>query len=512
MSQIKLNIIDHKRVISGEVHGSDGDKIVAALAAEPDTIDELALAYSRFNQSPNLQHHKPDSMLNQEPSSPAETDVVSYTHYHESPFRWFAGYEDFEPYDAGILIVDLAARVVAIDSTYSMPSAQGEIRLLIHENTKPQSITDTNTASTYDSQLTESIHDDKVLTEESAMDFYDDDSPDEIPILYHLSDDWRFVYSVPEYLGICRERREVRLATPPLDVRAVLYGKPLLEFIAHECLAALEQFVESANPTQQNETNAQADESESEEMVTATLSQDEGFSKAQQKIISWIHSKWWMLGREDLQGKTPRQVLLAKYDAIVRDMQFRELQWSFMGKCPPPLPVTSRAYLYAGFGTDEIVVYYDLIRYLLEECFKHLQTQTDISTSATIEYLEKIKAFWLEMPNRDYSGRIPSRYIELERQRIPFVMSLKDSFFDEECPLCTVSEIFNTPGFWHLDGAHMDDCFEFSFYQTREEWEAEQRSHEEFNREFNRTWQEHEQASVNQEFTLPPDDDEPLIH
>jgi hypothetical protein len=521
VSQIKLNIIDLTRVISGDMHGSEGDAIVAALAADPETIDELALAFARFTQSPNLQHHQHSPILNQEQLSPAQTDAASFTHYHESPFRWFVGHEDFEPYDAGILIIDLAARVVAVDSTYSMPSAQGEIRLLINgnaelSNTKTQNIINTNTTATQDDQLTdshaESSHDDILLTEESAMNFYDDDSPDEIPIPYHLSDDWQFVYSVPEYLGICQRRREARLATPLLDARAVLYGESLLEFIAREGAAALEQFVKSANPTQGNAATAQADESESEGMVTATLSDYERFSEAQQKIISEVHIKWWMMAREDLQGKTPRQVLLAKYDIIVRDMQYRELQWSFTDKCPPPVPATSKAYLYAGFGTHEIVVYYDLIRYLLEECFKYLQTQTDISAIVTIEYLEKIKAFWLEMPSRDYSGRIPARYIELERQRIPFVMSSQSALIDKHCPLCTMSEIFATPGFWHLDGAHMDDCFEFSFYQTREEWEAEQRNREGFDREFNRTWREREQVSVNQELALLPDDEEPLIH
>lgn len=65
-------------------------------------------------------------------------------------------------------------------------------------------------------------------------------------------------------------------------------------------------------------------------------------------------------------------------------------------------------------------------------------------------------------------------------------MSAKESIIDEDCPLCLMSEMFDTPGFWHLDGSHMDNRFEFSFFQTREEWEAEQRRWQEFNREFER--------------------------
>jgi hypothetical protein len=39
--------------------------------------------------------------------------------------------------------------------------------------------------------------------------------------------------------------------------------------------------------------------------------------------------------------------------------------------------------------------------------------------------------------------------------------------------------------FWHLDGCNMDDDFAFSFHRTRQEWEAEQREWEEFDRAFN---------------------------
>ena len=49
------------------------------------------------------------------------------------------------------------------------------------------------------------------------------------------------------------------------------------------------------------------------------------------------------------------------------------------------------------------------------------------------------------------------------------------------------------PGFWHLDGSHMDDDFALSDFLTREEWEAENRRREEFNKEFNRGWEERQQ-------------------
>jgi len=60
------------------------------------------------------------------------------------------------------------------------------------------------------------------------------------------------------------------------------------------------------------------------------------------------------------------------------------------------------------------------------------------------------------------------------------------------------------PGFWHLDGSHMDDDFAFSFYRTREEWDEENQRREEFNHEFNRRWEERQQRLARGE---PVDDD-----
>jgi hypothetical protein len=59
-------------------------------------------------------------------------------------------------------------------------------------------------------------------------------------------------------------------------------------------------------------------------------------------------------------------------------------------------------------------------------------------------------------------------------------------------------------GFWHLDGSHMDDDFAFSFYKTREEWEAENHRREEFDKEFNRRWEERQQRIARGE-PLGPD-------
>src|SRR5437762_4940964 len=101
MSYVRLNIIDRNQTIHDEVHGYLGDALVAALTAEPETIEELGLALARF--------FKPQS--------------------DGSPFALFREGEDFEPDDAGVVVIDLAARVVAADSSYSQPAAEGSFRV-----------------------------------------------------------------------------------------------------------------------------------------------------------------------------------------------------------------------------------------------------------------------------------------------------------------------------------------------------------------------------------------------
>lgn len=406
MSYIRLNIIDQTQTISGEVHGSVGDAVVAALAAEPETVDELALALARFV--------KPQS--------------------DQSPFHWFQEGENLAPYDAGILVVDLAARIVAVDSTYSLPSAEGYIHI--------------------------------------QSEF----SQGRVAVPYHLSDDWLFVHSIPEYEGVCKKRRDDRRAIEPLDAREVLYGKALSEFIACECSAA-------RNSTDEN-------------------------------LPAQIHAKWLMSARADLHGKTPREVLLDRREWIDFDLHSRQLQWSFTGECPPPLPLHSNAYARAGFGTHERVVYYDLIRYLIGECLESLQAQQDISPDREMARLEELKPAWLDKPNWEYSGKTPSHILEWERRRMPVCVPASDAVVDADCPVCeAMAGELESPMFWHLDGSSMDDCFEFSAYRTREEWEAEQKRWEEFNREFERNWKAGKRDISAAESPMRSDDgDEPLSH
>lgn len=361
MSEIRINIINQNQAISGDLHGSFGDVLVASLTAEPETVEELETAVERFISR--------------------DSDW--------SVFRGFRMGENFEPWDAGLLVIDLVARLIMADSTYSYFSTEGKI----------------------------------LVKTDEEKDFY---------VSYQLSGDWKRVGSMPEFEFQRAKRREEILQNPPFDAREVLFGKPLSEFILAEY---------SANKDSTDED-----------------------------LFTEIHAKWLMTKRTDLKDKTPREVLLEKCDFIEADLESRALQWSFTSVQPPALPENTNAYKFAGFGRHEIVMYYDLVRFLLGECFAREITQAEV--------LEQFANDWLNNPQEENSGRTPSSIIELERKRINLTASAHECVIDEDCEFCQMMalDFIDTPMFWHFDGSQMEyDRFEFSFEQDREKWEAEQK-------------------------------------
>lgn len=394
MSEVKLNLVDAANTLVGTVHGSVADRCIAALSAEPETLSELASALSRYQ--------RPQDEL--------------------SPFATFQSSSELDPnpWDAGLVVIDLAARIVLSDSTYSKPGPEGEV------------------------------------------DYHDGAQATECSILYRLPEDWLFVNSIEAYRWSRDRRREVRQTTLPLDTRAVLYGHPLLDFIV-------------ASSVDLNEADENCN----------------GTSELLANQISAIHARWLMTPRADLRGQCPRDVILEKRDLIDFDLHTRSLQWTFLREGPPCLPRDSFAFRFAGFGTHEWVVYYDLVRHLLWTAVCH-------NREAAISTLEKVKTSWLESNCDDYDGRVPAIIIENERKRLPQTMSAKEMIIDENCEWCRMSaqdlEMGFGPGFWHLDGSHMDEGFAFSHFRTLAEWEAEQREWEEFTRKFEREIEERKRS------------------
>jgi hypothetical protein len=169
MSELRLNIRDRQTTINGSVDEGLADAVIAALSAEPETIAELDAALDRFvKRTGDLR-----------------------------PFGLFDQGLCSEPLGAGIIIVDIAARIVAAESSSWTLLAQGQ------------------------------------------MQYQDGSDSSDVWLLYRAPDDWLFLDSIAEYEARV-EARKAEYAVELLDARAVLYGTQMIEFLVNSCLAARE--------------------------------------------------------------------------------------------------------------------------------------------------------------------------------------------------------------------------------------------------------------------------------
>ncbi len=426
MSEVRLVVRDAEQDLHGTCHGSDADRLVAALAAEPETIEELDLAVQRYLK-------------------PREWSF----------FQGFRRGINDEPWDAGIVIIDLAARLVACESTYSSPGHEGEVQ------------------------------------------YHDGHQATDLWLWYRLSADWRFTRNILDWQGEADPRRTQRAAQPPLDTRAVFYGRPALEFLAAEALAKARLLREAGLYEERA--------AEAVDQGVPSFPPDP-HREAEYEAVRDIHARWLTTPRNDLRGQAPRDVLLARRNFIDLDLQHRGVQWSHQGECPRGLAQDSHAFRFAGFGTHEIVTYYELVRHVLWSCWERLAepagaadlqslTTGDFLT-AEVPRLERVRDEWLQAPDPEHHGLTPREIIDHERARLPESMSGHDAMIDDDCPLCQMLGDMPGPMFWHLDGCNMDDDFAFSFHVTREEWEQERRKWEEHGRRFREEWAEKERLGV----------------
>lgn len=431
MSEIKINLTDVQRTLTGTVHGSTAERLVASLTTEPETIAELLTALQRFEKC----------------------DLDDYSYFQQRSEI------DEEPWDAGIVVIDLAGRIVASESTYSYFGPSGSVV------------------------------------------YHNGHEATDIGIPYRLSEDWLCVDSIEEYKWICQERREQRASNPPLDARAVLFGRPLLEWMVRavgEQQATLVPLVEQfrENCLKENPNNN-------------TLSDTgcrEPYEQISKELVA-IHSNWLLTAREDLRGMTPREILFEKQDFIDSDLESRARQWSLQGEGPPCIPVASQAYRFAGFGTHEWVIYYDLVRHLLWAIVQYSDFAMDAFMTLPgfeneIARLEELKTDWLEQPQEDFSHRTPAVLIDNERRRLPIALTAEEMIIDPDCPACQMmaqDTLEGGPGFWHLDGSHMEDEFAFSWVRTPKEWEEELIRRKEFDEQCEREWAQRKRGVRNDE-------------
>jgi hypothetical protein len=385
--EVMISIIDDHRAVHDAMPVGMAEVVVAALAAEPETLEELETAAARY--------YRP--ILSQ--------GFLEHFQAGVSEERW----------DAGAVIVDLPARLIAYEIADEIfrPAARGQA---LYCPDPPPSWSE--------------VSDEEIIW-----------------VGYQLSGDWLFEPSLIGWRRKAEQRKLDRLSDPPFDARPVLFEK-IAEFIVRGCLSARSAGIEDP--------------------------------------VKEIHKRWLMTPREDLRGLTPREVLLAKRDYLEWDLEFRARQWSFTGEAPEELKRESAAYRYAGFGTHGNVVYFDLVRYLIDECWMLVSSGNSIKLEDEIARLEKLKDEWLG-DGETYTFS-PSWVLEQERLRAPITLAPSQAMIDPDCPLCQAAAdpALGGPMFWHLDGHHMslEEDYVFSFCRTREEWETEQKEWKEFNRSF----------------------------
>jgi hypothetical protein len=285
--------------------------------------------------------------------------------------------------------------------------------------------------------------------------------------------DWLFRTGSDGWVEVVLARTAARAAVQLVDARAVLFGRPLLDYLADSVLAAV-----VPDPTEEN---------------------------ARLERTRAIHAHWLMTTRADLGGQTPREMLLAKRNQIAWDLEQRSRQWSLQGHAPPPLPPDSTAYRLGGFGTTEVVLYFELVRALLSEAWKQVEQTPRPTRPQLVQRLTEFRGAWLHTPYEGSSLLMtPVNLIESERQRMP--VAGDGSHLFDDCPICEAmraeEEEFG-PTFMWFDGhrLELEEEYAFSLCATREEWDEQQEEYQQFAEKMDR--QAREQAGY-------PEDKDPL--
>lgn len=255
---------------------------------------------------------------------------------------------------------------------------------------------------------------------------------------YRIPEDWEMMTGSNGWNSRAQERRQQLQGTWQVDHREVLYGR------LAACLFEgwLEKSSQLEEPTQQ------------------------------------LQEYWLLTPRDDLQEKTPRQVLLEKRHFIDGDIQDQGQTWSLTGHCPPGLAPSSHAYRFGGFGSHEIILYHEIVAYLLLECERRVRSGVNLDLGAEVRHLEQLQQEWLHQPHQALYDQSPAAMIARERARLPAVVPKGHADEHNDCPICRMMFDNGQPMIWQLDNCALDHCFATSFYDTFEEWQEAQQEWE----------------------------------
>lgn len=207
-----------------------------------------------------------------------------------------------------------------------------------------------------------------------------------------------------------------------------------------------------------------------------------------------VHRDWLMTPRDDLNGRTPRELLHGANTWSDHVTWGQRLRFDD-GEPLVAVPDNWDGFPTAPMGSQEMCIYFDLCRQLISAGWSWCDSdegqrairQNESALSRLTRFLGDVKEDWLSSPFE--GGSPPSVIIECDRRRVPVGAGVTIEGFGEiqseqhvadcDCPICEMMAdgMFGV-GFSGIDGHHLelDNEFAFSMHETRDAWEEEQRA------------------------------------
>lgn len=361
MPSVKLCVRDQNRCISGSIPSTNLDHVIASLAAEPESIEELSFALARFER---------------------------FVPFHFSD-RFEEGLSD-EPDPGGLVILDLPARLVILNTPHANPDPSGEVPL--------------ETANTNGTKKSPAVP-------------------------YHLSSTWQLHRDPRRWKSEARERREKVTLPSGRSFRRILYER-VVSYLVRYCRAACG--MEGSIP----------------EYGDRDATSGDRFSLRNEAYHSWM-----LNARPDIGGNMPLEILLRNNDAIAVNLRGRRQQWIYQGKAPAGVSRESGTFHGGGFGPLESHLYRRMVHHISTVALDRLSGRKDLQKTdldTDIQALHRCRENYLDEPianNSDFSRR---EVIEGERRRVPPVLSDGSFVPEDNCSVCRDVERNEHPLFLRL--------------------------------------------------------------
>ncbi len=186
------------------------------------------------------------------------------------------------------------------------------------------------------------------------------------------------------------------------------------------------------------------------------------------ELHAW-HRRWLLTPRDDLDGRSPREVLLMGSRHVSVDIEDQQQNWARTGRPAVGLDTNGAAYRGAFFGPLEVMLYHRMTRILLHHACE--PSIISLHPVPRLAALMRRQAAWFVERSERMRGSSPQWLIEQERRRLPLVEPTA-SLQDCECPLCRMMA-GEGPSFWFLDLPPLDGDYLYSLCRTEEEWALE---------------------------------------